>query len=408
MKIAYLANSFPNAIESYVMEEITALRAAGHRVLPCSARTPRTVPEDLNVWREQTLYLQACRGAALLCSVGLCAAKLPLLWPFLRRIISGRESFPQRMRAILHTSMGVYYALLLSGMGVEHIHVHHGYFSAWIAMVAARLLGITYSVTLHGSDLLLNASYLDVKLRQCALCFTVSEYNRQHIFQRYPNVPRHRVVLRRLGVDVAPAAHSDGGTSAFGQRFFVLCVGRLHPVKDHAFLIQACAELKHRGVDYVCFLAGDGPERQKLEYQIRALGLEREVKLLGQVAREDLEAIYPLVDLIVLTSKSEGIPLALMEAMAHGKPVLAPNITGVPELVIDRKTGFLYKAGSIEDFVIRFEFVRSSLPALGSLRRSARKHVNVHFNRNANLNKFAQVISKRLTRESRDANPVLQ
>ena len=62
-----------------------------------------------------------------------------------------------------------------------------------------------------------------------------------------------------------------------------------------------------------------------------------------------------LCDLVVLTSRSEGIPLVLMEAMAHGKTVLAPAITGIPELVKDGETGFLYRAGSLEDFIAKIQ-----------------------------------------------------
>src|SRR6478672_6848454 len=68
------------------------------------------------------------------------------------------------------------------------IHVHHGYFGSSIGMTAARLLNIGFSMTLHGSDLLRNASYLDLKLAQCDFCVTISEYNRNYILQRFPNV----------------------------------------------------------------------------------------------------------------------------------------------------------------------------------------------------------------------------
>ena len=67
----------------------------------------------------------------------------------------------RRLRALLHTWLGVYYALLMEDYGVGHIHVHHGYFSAWVGMVAARILDIPFSMTLHGSDLLVHAAYLD-------------------------------------------------------------------------------------------------------------------------------------------------------------------------------------------------------------------------------------------------------
>jgi glycosyltransferase involved in cell wall biosynthesis len=129
------------------------------------------------------------------------------------------------------------------------------------------------------------------------------------------------------------------------------------------------------------------------------------VKLLGHLSREDLDACYRLCDLVVLTSRSEGIPLVLMEAMARGKTVLAPAITGIPELVKDGETGFLYRAGSLEDFVSKIDVIRNSQPVLPRLRRAAREHVLQHFDRQKNLAALADLIVSHITQnERRDAH----
>lgn len=88
-----------------------------------------------------------------------------------------------------------------------------------------------------------------------------------------------------------------------------------------------------------------------MEPLIRELELERRVTLLGHIPPEQTDLLYKRADLVVLTSRSEGIPLVLMEAMARGKLVVAPAITGIPELVIAGKTGFLYQPGSMRDFL---------------------------------------------------------
>jgi len=113
----------------------------------------------------------------------------------------------------------------------------------------------------------------------------------------------------------------------------------------------------------------------------------------------------------VLTSRSEGIPLVLMEAMAHGKIVLAPGITGIPELVKDGETGFLYRANSLEDFTTKVETIRSSHAALPRLRRAARHHVLEHFDQEKNLAALADLFVSRITQKVRHnshENPVLQ
>jgi glycosyltransferase involved in cell wall biosynthesis len=184
----------------------------------------------------------------------------------------------------------------------------------------------------------------------------------------------------------------------------------LHWVKNHAFLIKACSLLKERGLDFICLIAGEGPEKANLQRQIEISDLKREVKLLGHVSHETLEQLYPIVDLVILTSHSEGIPLTLMEAMVCERVVLAPGITGIPELVIDGETGFLYPAGSITAFVQRVESIRDSFSRLTSIRNSARRHVMTHFNQAANLENFTSTLVSQIpsSRQSYHAHPVLQ
>src|SRR5262249_18588861 len=133
-------------------------------------------------------------------------------------------------------------------------------------------------------------------------------------------------------------------------------------------------------------------------------GLGDEVVLLGHVPRADLEPRYEAADLVVLTSRSEGIPVALMEAMVCGKPVLAPAITGIPELVRHGETGFLYQPGSKEDFVAQVEFIARTRRALGPICRAARRHVLQHFDREKNLRALCDRLQFQLNQECTKTN----
>ena len=88
--------------------------------------------------------------------------------------------------------MGAALAEQLAPLEVEHIHAHHGYFASWMALAAARLLGISFSFTLHGSDLWQRADLLAAKLRACEFCVTVSDFNLQYILRGYPGTPPER------------------------------------------------------------------------------------------------------------------------------------------------------------------------------------------------------------------------
>lgn len=415
--IAYLANQFPSPVEPYVVEEIQEFRRRGVTVIPCGACHDVTaIDSELKAFAAETLYLQPLQFKRLIQAAFLCLLKFHLLEDFFRRALwQGREPIARRLRTLMHTWLGAYYALLIERSGVKHIHVHHGYFASWIAMVAARLLGIEFSITLHGSDLLLHPAYLDTKLKLCKFCVTVSEFNRQHILERYHDVQPEKVVVRRMGVVPGEHHRLTRPVACENSKLIMLAVGRLHPVKDHAFLVRACRLLKNRDTPFVCLIAGEGPERASIERLIRDLDLSGEIRLVGHLSRQQLDAFYAVVDLVVLTSRSEGIPLVLMEAMAHGRPVLAPAITGIPELVADGKNGFLYHPGSLEDFVGRVELIRYAESALGPLCRAARRQVLVHFNREKNLAAFCSLFLTYIsespvgrTMERHYENPVLQ
>jgi glycosyltransferase involved in cell wall biosynthesis len=319
-----------------------------------------------------------------------------------RVLLRGQESPTRRLKALLHTVLGACYAMHLREHGVDHIHVHHGYFGSWIAMVAARLLGVDFSLTLHGSDLLLDAAYLDTKLTNCRFCVTISEYNRQYILQHFPAVAPGSVVVSRLGVDL-PERVEFCRVSV--HTLTLLAVGRLHAVKDHSFLIRACTNLRDRGLDFQCLIAGEGPERKRLDRLIGQHQLEDRVTLLGHATRQRMDSLYQRADVVVLTSRSEGLPLVLMEAMARGRIVLAPSITGIPEIVIPGKTGFLYAPGKIDDFVSRILFIQglirgqdcNATSRLTWMRHAARVQVLHNFRRQKNLaefcNRFLQLIA---------------
>jgi colanic acid/amylovoran biosynthesis glycosyltransferase len=256
-------------------------------------------------------------------------------------------------------------------------------------MVAARLRGITYSVTLHGSDLLLHKAYLDTKLSNCQFCTTVSAFNRDYIIQNYHDIDPQKVFIRRMGVEAGPVPSA----SVAQISLIILAVGRLHRVKNHAFLVEACAQLKGHGRQFACLIAGEGEERRALQRLIQRRHLEDQVILLGHLSQSRLDAFYASANLVVLTSRSEGVPLTLMEAMARGKIVLAPSITGIPELVTHGQTGFLFREGSIDDFLDQVENIRTSTPDfLAKIGASARKTISETFDRDTNQAAFVDLL----------------
>jgi len=143
---------------------------------------------------------------------------------------------------------------------------------------------------------------------------------------------RERTVVIHNGVALAerPRAH------AAARPVTVLSIGRLRAPKDFLTLVRAVARLEPGS--FRLLIAGDGPDRQLIAAEVRRLGLDETVALLG--ARDDIAALLSAADVFVLSSTSEGFPMSVLEAMAAGLPVVASAVGGVPEAV-DAATGAL-------------------------------------------------------------------
>ncbi len=153
-------------------------------------------------------------------------------------------------------------------------------------------------------------------------------------------VPRAKVCVIYNGVDLAswpPERAPEGPPRA-------VCVARLHPVKDHATLLQAVQSVLTKRPDFQLDVVGDGPERQSLEALRRELRLEGAVTLHGH--HDDVRPFLLGASLFVLASLSEGISLTVLEAMAASLPVVATDVGGNREIVVPDETGVLVPAGS--------------------------------------------------------------
>lgn len=126
-------------------------------------------------------------------------------------------------------------------------------------------------------------------------------------------------------------------------RLRIALVSRLDPVKRIGDFLEACALLERDGVDFAAVVAGQGPMESAIRQQVVDRGLTQRVRVLGWTPH--VHGLLDLADIVCLTSEKEGVPRALMEAMALGKPVVATDVAGTQELVVNESTGYLTPLG---------------------------------------------------------------
>lgn len=142
------------------------------------------------------------------------------------------------------------------------------------------------------------------------------------------------------GIDVAEWPPSWGARSA-GALPTVLCVARFTPIKRHEDLVRAAARLAAEGQEFRLIMAGDGPTRRQVRQLTRQLGIEDVVAFPGGVERAEVRRLLSTADVFCLVSLWEGMPSAVMEAMASGLPVVGTRVNGIAELVEEGRTGLL-------------------------------------------------------------------
>ena len=150
-------------------------------------------------------------------------------------------------------------------------------------------------------------------------------------------------------------------------------VGRLHPQKDFFTFLKAARIVSERVPRVHFLIIGGGPLRRELEDFARMMGLEERVSFLGE--RKDVEKIYPLMDVFVLSSIREGFPISVLEAMACGIPVVATSVGGTPELIQEGETGFLVSPGDPQNLAKRIEILIRDKVLRGRMGRKGKERV---------------------------------
>ncbi len=277
----------------------------------------------------------------------------------LRALLFDRYPAPVKAKNVAVLAKGLALATLARERRIDHLHAYWLSTPATVAWVAARVAAIPFSATAHRWDVYEN-NMARRKLREAAFVRTISNRGRDDLLARAGPGDRANVHVVRLGVSLPdgggvadPTRRGDVATAAPGPApgvapLRILCAAALVPVKGHHTLVEALRILREREVAFSCTFAGEGPLRGAIGREIDRLGLGGQIRLAGRIAHDELLAALGagLYDVSVIASVErpgglmEGVPVALIEAMAAGCAVVATSSGSIGELV-DQDTGLL-------------------------------------------------------------------
>lgn len=346
--MAYVMSRFPKLTETFVLYEILALEALGIpvEVYPLLRERQPVAHPEAEAWLRRARFQPFLSPDILRANAYFFRRDPGRYLRMVRDVLRhtwGSPNFFMGAIGILPKMVRV--AREMEQRGITHVHAHFATHPALAALIVHRLTGIPYSFTAHGSDLHVDRRMLDVKVAESAFAITISAFNKEVMVAACGERLRDRIHVVRCGVDTAVFRPVPRRGTPPPLR--IVCVASFEEVKGHRYLIEACRLLRDRGVAFRCDLVGTGPLRRDVMRRIADARLQHHVLLRGGMPRPDVARLVAEAHVAVLASvptregKREGIPVALMEAMACGLPVVATAISGIPELVESGRSGYL-------------------------------------------------------------------
>lgn len=402
--VAYVLGSFPEPSETFVADEALSVAQQGLQVCFMSARqgSHSVVQPSARALLDSSGHAfhhlgQASRGSLIAALFWLllrnpgrtlktmgAAVRSPHRWCYLQALVAAR--WCQRL-------------------GVEFLHAHFADTQLLYAYAISAWSRIPYGVTTHRYDILddpLDPALAGELLRNAAAVVTISEFNRRHMVAKY-GLSKADIQVVHCGVDLTRFAFVEHKPVVGRAPMRLLNVGRLVEVKGHDVLLHALARVRNRGVPFMLDVIGGGPLHEPLLALTCALGLEAQVRFHG--ARDESFVRQRLVaaDVFVLPSRSEGLPVACIEALATGTPVIATRIFGIPELIEDGVTGLLVDADDADSLADAICRAWSEPKALARGRIAGRRKVEAEFERTACTRQLIEVW--RRATQGADAGP---
>jgi glycosyltransferase involved in cell wall biosynthesis len=307
-------------------------------------------------------------------------------------ILSLKKISLNLIKLVYHFFVGNYLAYQLQKNKITHLHIHFADISTQIGMYAAGLAQIPFTFTAHANDIFERGLLLKEKADRAKRLITISEYNKHYLSSK--GVKPEKINIVRCGVKHVPGI----SITQMNAIPVIGSLGRLVEKKGMDILIKACALLKKDGVQFRLEIAGDGPLMDDLKRLAADYKLSDDVEFKGALRHDLVFRWLESIDVFALACKqdrngdADGIPVVLMEAMAHKVPVVSTFITGVPELILDEKTGLLAQPNDVDSLYINLKRLLTEKNLRNRLVRDAGKWIQEEFGQDVNIDRIYKII----------------
>ena len=381
--VGHVVSLFPVASETFVADSMLACRAHGQAVHIWSLRPPRSEvihPRTHDLYENLDYPVHPLLPGFWIAILGALLFRPGVVISCMASITLHSGGFTAWSRNLYALLRGCQVVREARGRGISAFYAHFANAPAVTAWVAARLLRVPFGIHAHGFDMEVHPRLLGKMAREAALCVTVSEAGREYLRERAGEETARRFRLLRCGVSIP----STNGVHDRAAVLRIVCVGRLRRGKGWHVLLEALAGLKQRNVAFHCRAVGEGPLRDELWAAAQRLGIDQHIDWLGPLPRPRVEEELCGADLFALPlvpvpGEREGLPVVVLEAMAHGLPVVASPLYGIPEVIVDGETGLFAPPGDAKALAAAMERLARDPELTARLGRAARERIQQDF-----------------------------
>ena len=397
IRVLYLVSLFPCWSETFIVREIHALMRQGVevRIISLKPHSEPMVQPDAEILLDRVIYPPASLAGSL-------KAALPKVLG--HPLQSARELAPLvkslwRKPAELAKSVVSWWRTLamidtVRSFDPQHLHAHWATYPSSAARILAGRIGRPWSFTGHAHDIFVHDQDLAGKLNQADFSVTISGYNQKQLAARMRPQNQSRLAVIHCGVLPADLPYAAAGREAA----YIVGVGRLDPIKGFIHLVEACRLLKERGTAFTCDIIGDGPLRDMLQQTIDAAGLQAQVRLTGALPQQEVRTrinratLFVLPSVLLADGNADGIPVALMEAMACGATAISTRVSGIPELIHHEENGLLVNPGNAAELADAMARLLGDAPLRTRLAEAARRTIVQDFDADIEAGKLLALI----------------
>jgi len=397
VRLAYFTNTYPRATDTFIRREVIGLRERGLDVLTFSVRKTgieHDVDAEVISEKQNTHYLLPCSPITLIkCHLQAIfsepKAYFTTLWLGLK---TSRPGLKGHALQLIYFIEAILLASLVKEHKVEHLHNHLGDNSGTVTLLAAKFAGITYSISIHGPHIFFDGLHwaLDVKTANSSFISCIGHFCTSQMMLYTNKQDWNKFKIIRCGIDPEQFKYREPSKNIKK----LVYVGRLSAEKGVPVLFDSLQLLQSKEYDFELTLLGDGDDRKRLEAAAIEYGINNKVNFAGFVDQKTIADTLQSSDIFVLPSFAEGIPVALMEAMAMGVPVIATYVGGIAELVIDKITGQMVYPSDKEGLANAIAYYIDNPDKCKEISKRAREKVVSEFNIDNQVDKLAHLLKQ--------------